>query len=404
MKKISKILLSFMALFCMVFTCTVNAEETTPTGGNGTLLFTNITKERFDEIVPTEVNVSKTLTYYVNTLIDSDDTLEELVASLEGEVQAQIITAFENESYMDSVEDEKATIKVQMDSPYYDFRGMTISLVINGEKICTKDLVMNYATEAGYKEEDATYVRNQVNSLKFASFADEAAVFTMYNLGDEENADKWDVDTYDFSKLLADNTITVKTSLASGGFGGATPWGVMTYIHFFKNDILYASKLVYNLGAYGVTLENGTPINMATIDKEKDIYKEMVNELAKSGLDNIIGAYELSAFGEVSGNITVDFKIGDTYNGKVVKILHKKSSDNTFETFKTTVVDGKATITVSELSPFVIALTDEVPDTTTTSNNAQTSSMDIVLYVGASLLSLTGITYILVSKKKKEIA
>ena len=37
-------------------------------------------------------------------------------------------------------------------------------------------------------------------------------------------------------------------------------------------------------------------------------------------------------------------------------------------------------------------------------NNAQTSSIDVVLYSILALGSLVGITYILVSKKKKEIA
>ena len=410
MKKISKILLSFIALFCMVFTYTVNAEATTPTEGKGTLLFSDITEEVFKSgIIPDEVTLdSITATDYVSEIIKEenaeDNTFETLVNAIQDEVQHVVIEAFKNEGYADTEAAEKATIQVEMYDPHQYFKNILVTLVIDGEVICGKDVQINYAKDEGYSEEDAAYVQNKVNSIKFAaSYAEEPAVFTMYNIGDQENADKWNTNTYDFSKLIADDTITVKTTLASGGFGGGTPWGVMMYVHFYKNDILYASKLVYNLGAFGEILENGTPINMVTIDKEEDIYQEMVSELAKNGYNNVIGAYELRAYGEVTDKMTIDFVVGDTYNGKVVQILHKKKSDKTFEMLEATVVDGKATITVSELSPFMIALADEVTNTAT-SNNAQTSSMNIVLYLGTALISLTGITYILVSKKRKEIA
>ncbi len=48
----------------------------------------------------------------------------------------------------------------------------------------------------------------------------------------------------------------------------------------------------------------------------------------------------------------------------------------------------------------MIALTDDVPTPTKLSNNAQTSSMNIVFYVVLAIGSLIGITYILIKKKK----
>ena len=57
------------------------------------------------------------------------------------------------------------------------------------------------------------------------------AVFTMYNIGDEESASKWDYKSYNFDTLINDSSITIKTSMFAGGIGGATPWGVpMLYI------------------------------------------------------------------------------------------------------------------------------------------------------------------------------
>ena len=161
------------------------------------------------------------------------------------------------------------------------------------------------------------------------------------------------------------------------------------------------------MGAYGTTLENGTPVNMARLETDDETYKAMAKELESKGLKNILGCYELTAYGTTTNNMKVSFNLGSNYNGKEVQILHKKK-DNTYEIFKTTVADGKAEITVSEFSPFMIALSDSSTPTTENvnkaPNNAQTSSIDIVLYSILALGSLVGITYILVSKKKKEIA
>ena len=95
-------------------------------------------------------------------------------------------------------------------------------------------------------------------------------------------------------------------------------------------------------------------------------------------------------------------------------ILHKKA-DGTYERFEEKVQDGKVTITVSELSPFVIAVKekDQTPttnntetktDTTPTTNKGEkdttpkTGAIDIIGYVlVATILSSVGIV---VLKKK----
>ena len=41
----------------------------------------------------------------------------------------------------------------------------------------------------------------------------------------------------------------------AGGIGGATPWGVAMLLHFYKNGVLYETKSIWNLGAYGITLD-----------------------------------------------------------------------------------------------------------------------------------------------------
>ncbi len=416
MKKASKILLSTLLLSGMLFTMRVNAQESTPTEpqsestGMGALLFEDITKEKFDSIVPNTIEINETRTDFVNTIIENEnsldgDVLTKAVEKINGEVQEKIITLFENSGYMDTLEEEKKAIIVEINDPYFDYDVMTVSLNADGTTKYSKEITIKFSKEDNYSTTDETYVKNKVNSIKFAKYGDMDAVFTIYNLGDEENANKWTEKTYDFTKLLNDNSITIKTSIAAGGFGGGTPWGMIMLLHFYKNSVLYESKPIYNLGAFGTTLENGTPVNMAKLEKEDETYKELEKELSNRGLSNIIDCYELTAYGETTDNMKVSFTLGNDYNGKDVQILHRKK-DNTYEIFKTTVKDGKAEITVSEFSPFMIALSDgtTVQNTDASPNNAQTSSMDIVLYSILALGSIVGITYILVSKKKKEIA
>lgn len=410
MKKTSKILLSALAVFSMFFTMTVNAEEltiTTPqeetqvqTTSMGTELFESITKEKFDSIVPNTIDVTKTKNDFANSIISNSDNME-YAKEINEEVQTKIITLFENSGYMDTEEAEKETIKAAISDPWDDFYTIYVSLNIGGKQISSKAVTINYAKESNFNVTDETYVKNKVNGIKFANFEGFDAVITTYNVGDVENANKWTSDTYDFNKLLNDNSITIKKS-----FSPRSSIGGWTILFFYKNDVLYDVKSVMNLVMYGTTLENGTPIGMDKIDIQDEIYKEMAKELESKGLTNILGTYNLTPYGTTYSNMKVSFNLGNDYNGKEVIILHKKS-DSSYETFTTKVADGKAEITVSEFSPFMIALSNN--NTTTENvnnapNNAQTSSIDIVLYSILALGSLVGITYILISKKKKEIA
>lgn len=409
MKKTSKILLSALAISSMFFTMTVNAQELTPTPSEDqnitvaqetTKTVSNLTQEELNTIIPNEIEISTTKTDVANYFVNAYDN-PDAEHPAETTLKEKIISIFSTNGYTINASDFSVTALItNWEEGYIEFSSLKIQ----------KEFTIKYTKESNYSEQDATYVKNKVDSIKFANYEGNDAVFTMYNIGDEANADKWTRDTFDFAKLLNDNSITIKKSNSFGGQGGGTPWGEGHDLYFYKNNVLYATKPIMNLGAYGTTLENGTPVNMARLEADDEIYKAMAKELESKGLKNILGCYELTAYGTTTNNMKVSFNLGSNYNGKEVQILHKKK-DNTYEIFKTSVADGKAEITVSEFSPFMIALSDSNATTPTTPenvnkapNNAQTSSIDIVLYSILALGSLVGITYILVSKKKKEIA
>ncbi len=405
MKKTSKILLSALAVSSMFLNMSVNAEELTPTPNEiqtnqvvqettTTKSIDNLTQEELNTIIPSEIEITTTKTDVANYFANTENN-PDLENPAEKALKEKIVSIFSASGY--TIDISKISVFVLVN----DWEESYIEIV--GQNL-HKDFTVKYTKESGYSEQDATYVKNKVASIKFADYEGTDAVFTMYNIGDEENASKWTRDTFDFAKLLNDSSITIKKSGSFGGQGAGTPWGESHNLYFYKNNILYAIKSVFNAGAYGTTLENGTPVNMAKLNKEydKELYEELAKELNNRGFTNIIGAYELTAYGATYDNMKVSFTLGNDYNGKEVQILHKKK-DNTYEIFKTTVADGKAEITVSEFSPFMLALTE---NTTTENvnkapNNAQTSSIDVVLYSILAIGSLLGIAYIVVKSRKK---
>ena len=74
--------------------------------------------------------------------------------------------------------------------------------------------------------------------------------------------------------------------------------------------------------------------------------------------NQVIGAYEAKIYGQYMGQLLLTFRIDPKYNGRTAAILHMKK-DGTTETFTRTVMDGKVSITVDELSPFMITIEKE---------------------------------------------
>lgn len=105
-----------------------------------------------------------------------------------------------------------------------------------------------------------------------------------------------------------------------------------------------------------ISNNSGVTINGANIDTNNSIYTEMLNRAKAKGYSNVFGAYELKlSSGSIKDGLTITFSLGTENNGKQAIVLHKKT-DGSYEEFTKTVKDGKIDVTVSELSPFMIAL------------------------------------------------
>lgn len=134
----------------------------------------------------------------------------------------------------------------------------------------------------------------------------------------------------------------------------------------------------------------------------------------------VVGSYEAYVIGKYQGDLVLTFPVDSKYNGNAIYIYHQKQ-DKTIDEYKRVVKDGKVSITVTELSPFILGvdtqenvidpnapigpiLKPETPMNPTSPNNSQnkgtgtTNTSDttadiaklctILVFVGISIIGL----------------
>lgn len=150
-------------------------------------------------------------------------------------------------------------------------------------------------------------------------------------------------------------------------------------------------------------------LEVNTIDKQDETYVEMASMLNVDKENMDIYAYDINVEGQYEGELTLTFGVGQEYNGRKANVLHMKK-DNTTEKFEVIVENGKVTVKVNGLSPFMIAIentnTTETPKEETkkehkldeTPKTGETFAVTRILSVIA-LISLAGI--VITNKYKK---
>ncbi len=122
--------------------------------------------------------------------------------------------------------------------------------------------------------------------------------------------------------------------------------------------------------------------------------KEHLNIRIDNDKETVIGAFEVSIVnGHYNGDLTLSFHVGTKYDGKTLTIYHKKA-DGSVETYTTLCKNGKATITVKELSPFVITVAKETKSPTNNPKTGDSTNLGFWVHmIIASLFILLFITY-----------
>gem|GEM_PF-5138711 len=157
---------------------------------------------------------------------------------------------------------------------------------------------------------------------------------------------------------------------------------------FITQTIVNNNKSVALSGsmASGISL-NVVPI--PTMDTDYTGMKKLI------GNNEVLGAYHVTVTGgSYQGNLSITFTVGNRYNYRNATILHKKQSGK-IETLSGIVKNGKVTVTVSELSPFIIMVqpAKSVPKTGDT-----TSNLPLIML---AIFTAIGFTAFILNRKRK---
>lgn len=135
-----------------------------------------------------------------------------------------------------------------------------------------------------------------------------------------------------------------------------------TYACSFELEIYGSERTFYKVNSdnmsiqIGVVSDTDLTFKAEQIPDDSDTYLKVIRSVPE-------GNKYLNSFllflegGNYKGDLTITFIIGEQYNGKKINITHlKDNSYQTLESFERTVENGKVTITVKSLSPFVLSL------------------------------------------------
>ena len=302
---------------------------------------------------------------------------------------------------------------------------------LNGQE---KNVSINYSNTKNYNESDKTYIENLLKNKDF-SFTNNQYRSPELHISIEVGKDKPDFDENRIIKVLKEYINDNSIEFTYHG-GGGDIYGDVSSICIFKNDIFYTNVTLDTVNDFIVTLPNNIEnsedkyidyakskiksemninenldikkisgywyeinnwdasliikktegayignnifvdnlakgVNVTVTTKENDTMK---TEIKNKGYTNILGSYELTLEGAdtLVNPIDITFNVGTEYNGKTVYILHQKKN-GTYENFEKKVTDGKVTITVSELSPFVLGVKEEITETDNTTTEETTN-------------------------------
>ena len=118
----------------------------------------------------------------------------------------------------------------------------------------------------------------------------------------------------------------------------------------------------------GINAED-VKLTVETIDEAADAYQDLIKPVADK---TILGVYDVT-LSKTSESITLTFDVGSEYEGKDVTVIHyadhsadaaagegdaAESGEGFMETYPSTVEAGKVTVTLTSLSPVVLAINE----------------------------------------------
>lgn len=142
---------------------------------------------------------------------------------------------------------------------------------------------------------------------------------------------------------------------------------------------------VLNDGTFGVRLSGaGIPQNTVLTVNRTDFNSlpAMLQVFVSS--KEVIASFDISLSQDFNGSITVELPVGKAYEGKTVTILHYNNGE--VDTYQAVVTNGVAKVTVTSLSPFVIATGNSTIGPPKTGDVPDMFGLGILLLCGIALI------------------
>lgn len=216
--------------------------------------------------------------------------------------------------------------------------------------LINREITIKYNNTENYNEEDKNYVTEFIEN-----FNKQYPVLYYYVKPNEDF--EYIENLYE---IINDSSISL---VKNGAFACDMGWSQTGYL-VFKDEVCYDWMKVETETYYlteNVNIGNNMTVDGllegVTITVTPKENSDMRAEISDLGYEKILGEYELTLVGadNLATPIDITLNVGTEYNGKMACVLHKKK-DGINEKFEERVVDGKIKITVSELSPFVVAV------------------------------------------------
>lgn len=145
-------------------------------------------------------------------------------------------------------------------------------------------------------------------------------------------------------------------------------------------------------------LSEGASVSVRKLDSESEDYKALS---VKAGNDTVIVCYDITVTGTFDGKLSVSITVGEQYNGQKLNIYHKLANGE-IEIFKDAVVaNGKVTVEVTELSPFMITVPATVTEPESTPKNPVISNTGDSSVIGLSVAAVACLGAVALLKKKE---
>ena len=328
--------------------------------------FIDYTDEQLLEMLPAEISLNRKESDIVEKRKDTITDIEEKIKNILEENKVDVYK-YEISAYFNDFEDYTSSVLIEIKENNKNIGSKTVKIVYNNSNDYNADDAKNIKIymETCTVNKEGTYKKNNLEALYLVS--KEHLIDTI----------EGELDGVRTVCIVTSGTDTYGAAIGKYGTDAIEGWSEEDYIcngtlYIIKNDVIYMSKQVHlvfepvEIAEEEVDLKSGISVNTEKssnvvvnakeINESNNNYSKIVERAKNNGYNQVYKAFEVKLInGDLKEGIDIIFDLGTENNEKQAIVIHLKA-DGTYEEFEETVTDGKVSIHVTELSPFLVAL------------------------------------------------